>query len=324
MRWKIKSPLLLTVTVFAYVVLPGCGANSSGTRGGQGGAVANGGAGGDAGANTSGDAGMSNNGGNTAANTSSNAGKSNTGGSRSSGVASSTGGTSYVTGSSGGTGAGAGAAPVGDTRVEMIDIPAGIFESANILDYYPSIAAFSMDVTEVTVDAYQACVSAKICTEPGAQKSDLKCNWGNPTKLRHPINCVNWKQATTYCAWVGKRLPTEWEWEFAANYNDAREYPWGRGAPTTEACWHKSDGTCPVGSFSPAGDSLLGLKDMAGNVWEWTNDWWCGLPPCTTGTYRVVRGGSWSDADAYVLRTPTREAENPDYVTDTRGFRCAK
>jgi formylglycine-generating enzyme required for sulfatase activity len=316
----IKLSVLLTVTAFGYFVLPGCRDNSEGTNGGQGGAEAIGGAGGEAGANTS-----------------SEAGTSSTGGSPLKRTTSSTGGASHISGSTGGTGTGStgavgtgtggtgtGGAAVGDTRVEMIDIPEGTFASANILDYHPSIAAFSMDATEVTVDAYQACVTAKVCTEPGAQKSDLKCNWGHPAKSRHPINCVDWNQATTYCAWVGKRLPTEWEWEYAANYNDERPYPWGRTPPTTEACWHKSDGTCPVGSFSPAGDSLLGLHDMAGNVWEWTNNWYCSPPPCTTGTYRIARGGSWYNADEDVLRTPERDDQTPTYQWDTHGFRCAK
>ena len=87
----------------------------------------------------------------------------------------------------------------------------------------------------------------------------------------HPINCLYWEDAMDYCDWVGKRLPTEEEWEYAARGTDGRVYPWGNAAPEEQLCWSGGafgrDSTCPVGGF-PEGTSAFGVMDMAGNVYE--------------------------------------------------------
>ena len=190
------------------------------------------------------------------------------------------------------------------------------------------VAAFCMQKTEVTVDAYAACVSAGGCTEAreakdATDKWDQFCNAGRAGRGSHPINCVYWNQAMGYCQWRGGRLPTEEEWEYAARGTDGRQFPWGNQAPSPtllNACgdecaamlqtrmgieWAKrvvlysgDDGfpeTAPVGSF-PAGASPFGVLDMAGNVSEWTASQDCSYPPrqlCGGTFFHISRGGSW-------------------------------
>lgn len=170
--------------------------------------------------------------------------------------------------------------------------------------YHPvQLDAYQIDLTEVTVAQYGACVDAGTCDEPGAFP---KCNWGSEGQDQHPVNCIAWDDAHTYCQWVGKRLPTEAEWEKAARggcefygncKNESRKFPWGNTFPG--ACDNLtavypgcscSGGTCPVGTH-PDGVSKYGAHDMIGNLWEWTNDnyqqdYYClgkdaeGITPC--------------------------------------------
>ena len=149
--------------------------------------------------------------------------------------------------------------------------------------HWIELDAFLLDQTEVTVEAFEGCVKAGACSDADLGKvQDGKahlCNWGKADRKRHPINCVIWNQAHAYCAWAGKRLPTEAEWERAARGDDGRSYPWGRSVVTCDrGVWHTAvDKKCgekstqPVGS-KPKGRSAYGALDMAGNVWEWVND----------------------------------------------------
>jgi formylglycine-generating enzyme required for sulfatase activity len=185
------------------------------------------------------------------------------------------------------------------------------------------VAAFCMDRTEVTVGAYTACVAGGRCKAAG--KGDY-CNYGKADKEQHPINCVDWNQADTFCRSRGKRLPTETEWEYAARGPDGRKYPWGSGEPEQQLCWRETGplGTCPVGSF-PLGASPFGLEDMAGNVKEWTASNYCPYPSkACTNAARVYRGIYW----VYLGATLFRGADRHNNVTGDRlnsvGFRCAR
>jgi len=200
----------------------------------------------------------------------------------------------------------------------------------------------------VTVAAYALCVKEGHCTPPVKHEG---CNAGRSDRDDHPVNCVDWYQAKAFCEWSRKRLPTEEEWEFAARGEDGRSYPWGNQPPgptllnvcdsecrratlrtsgeEAPVMFDESDGwsgTAPVGSF-PAGDSPFGLKDMAGNVWEWTASAYCpygGAPSGCADGRRVSRGGGFRNAVRSNLESTTRAAVAPTAWADDRGFRCAR
>ena len=186
-----------------------------------------------------------------------------------------------------------------------------------------SLSAYSIGKHEVTRGQY-----LRFCRETGrAEPPDP----GVAHEASHPVVNVSWDDAVAYCAWAGLRLPTEAEWEFAARGSDGRTYPWGNQAPDDSLANYDSQhgGTWPVGGH-PAGASPAGCLDMAGNVWEWTADWYGpyeSVPAVEprgpeTGGRRVLRGGGWCYDGSY-LRACVREALDPSCRVFEYGFRVA-
>ncbi|MCY1066761.1 SUMF1/EgtB/PvdO family nonheme iron enzyme [Nannocystis sp. RBIL2] len=189
------------------------------------------------------------------------------------------------------------------------------------------IKALCIDVTEVTVAAFARCVDGGSCTEPDA---DGHCNWGKPDRRDHPINCVDLEQARSHCRHLGKRLPTEWEWEWAARGGDeARRYPWGEESPSCArvVMGHNGCGkgrTWPVRSKS-RGSSRDGLQDMSGNVWEWTSSVMVQRKHKLTNVsldFPVARGGSWNDTDPAWFQVASRWMKARNLKSPEGGFRC--
>ena len=182
-----------------------------------------------------------------------------------------------------------------------------------------TVAAFDLDANEVTASDYAACVSTGLCT-PGSMVQPT-CNYGRADRSNHPMNCVDWSEASVYCHAQSKRLPTEEEWEYASRGGaEERTYPWGIAEPAQQLCWSgitKRDGTCPVRSFAAG---AYGLYDMSGNVSEWTAS---PSSPDRRDT-RVYRGGGWSDARALDFRGAYRDAHAPSNKDSDLGFRCAR
>ncbi|MFZ6027494.1 MAG: SUMF1/EgtB/PvdO family nonheme iron enzyme [Chloroflexota bacterium] len=149
----------------------------------------------------------------------------------------------------------------------------------------------------------------------------------------HPAVEVTWYGAAAYCAWAGRRLPTEAEWEKAARGTHGHIYPWGSEIDCTKALYGNCavSFTFPVGSL-PDGASPYGALDMAGNVWEWVADWYAvdtyaNMPQANptgpeSGTARVVRGGSF-DYNAKHNRPADRRNDGPENSSYDYGFRCA-
>jgi formylglycine-generating enzyme required for sulfatase activity len=218
-----------------------------------------------------------------------------------------------------------------------------------------AVAAFCIDATEVRVGDCDACkkprsVEFERLSQRGRDLFSQYCNGADHPD--HPANCIDWNEAAAHCKALGKRLPTEAEWELAARGAERREFPWGDAPPSAErlnACgpecakmmnerqpgkepWtalYEGDdrwpATAPVGSY-PKGATPQGVLDLGGNVWEWTQDTYCpySQPECGESR-RVIRGGGWDTQDPLDLRAARRLAARP---VNTRswsiGFRCAR
>lgn len=209
---------------------------------------------------------------------------------------------------------------------------------------------FWIDKTEVTNAMFLQCVQSGTCTPPQNSASESRSSYFNNTEFNdYPVVNVTWDSAKKYCEWAGRRLPTEAEWEYAARGTSAATYPWGEAAPDdTRANFNYTDNdTSAVGSY-PAGASPFGALDMAGNVFEWTGDYYDATfysngpasnptgPEGRTAIFnRVVRGGSFADADVEIRATNRASVKGPNYdaefgseaymgdFSNKIGFRCA-
>ena len=252
----------------------------------------------------------------------------------------------------------------GDCISGLVDIPASEFmmgcsetleskcNQDNVPQHTVSVSAFTIDRFEVTVALFEACIEAGACTNGNADEPQYRtsedtdsCNIGNPDRANHPVNCVTWYGAKALCEWRGMRLPTEAEWETAAKSGKPQIYPWGNSpaASCDVAVMRSSANGCgfnstfPIGS-KPAGATENGLYDMAGNVAEFTNDWYLagfystdeasqadtqGPGEPDQNAFKVVRGGSYIYGDDK-MRASFRSGAGMDDSAIDFGFRCVK
>ncbi len=223
---------------------------------------------------------------------------------------------------------------------QMVLIPAGEFwmgAEDGLPDARPLhrvyISAFWLDTYAVTNRQYRQCAEGGGCPLPKDRSV-----YDDPTRAEHPVTNVTWTQARGYCRWLGKRLPTEAEWEKATRGTDGRLYPWGNSdevfkarARTVEQK-NMKNGTDPVGSADFA-VSPYGVADLVGNVSEWVNDWYAedyyrSAPVRdpqgpVRGSFRVLRGGESSDRPLE-LRASYRGWDDVTYWGPSLGFRCAE
>jgi formylglycine-generating enzyme required for sulfatase activity len=236
-------------------------------------------------------------------------------------------------------------------------IPGGVFQAGCPAgrspcdpDEFPArtvnLGGFYLSTTEVTVAAYAHCVSAGGC-KPLQQPQDTdatNCNAARSDRGEHPVNCITWEEAQTFCMWDGGRLPSPDEWEFAASGGGSALFPWGLDPPDEQKVnycdkrcpeavtprdrdlyvsrgWadpRRDDswaGTAPVGSY-PAGANRWGVRDLLGNVAEWTSG-------AYNASTKEVRGGDWATTLSS-LRATNRTKSVPGFRSDLFGARCAR
>ena len=233
----------------------------------------------------------------------------------------------------------------------MVVVPAGSFSMGvppgdrdGGRDEYPRhevyLDDFYIDKYEVTNGLYLEFIHQTGHRAPHHPKDPSRSLWKGNTMAEsvtaRPVVNVDWHDAEAYCRWADKRLPTEAEWEKAARGNDDRRFPWGNVEPTAKHLnynqrWIGEKTLMPVGSYE-AGKSPYGAYDMAGNVWEWVNDWYDPLyyekSPSKNpkgpegGKYKVLRSSGWQ-VETPLVRIFTRVESDPLNRNESTGFRCA-
>ena len=235
----------------------------------------------------------------------------------------------------------AGEGTLGQEGAQLVLIPAGEFdmgsgEHEGEPDERPKhrvyLDAYYIDRYQVTVSRYIKFIEATK-REPPKFWNDIRLPEGGDL----PVVGVDWLDVEAYCLWAGRRLPTEAEWEKAARGTDGRKYPWGNEEPTSRhANFGKQEQDevplSPVGRYE-AGRSPYGVYDMAGNVWEWTADWYDenyyrqsaprNPQGPAQGLSKATRGGAW-DRHQFTLRAANRNALMPTNRLKSLGFRCAQ
>ena len=222
--------------------------------------------------------------------------------------------------------------------IEWVSIPAGTFtmgsptsEADRMNDetqHQVTLSAFKMSKYEITFEQYDV-----FCEATGREKPDDE-GWG---RGKRPVINVSWYDAIAFAEWMGCRLPTEAEWEYACRAGTTTPFNTGNNLTTSQANYNGNGPynnnakgeyrrkTMPVGSFAP---NAWGLYDMHGNVWEWCSDWYGDYPNTAqtnpkgpaSGSYRVIRGGSWADY-AGSCRSAYRDRSTPGRCNRSMGFR---
>jgi len=221
----------------------------------------------------------------------------------------------------------------------MIEIPAGVFVMGSDGDdpedapaHQVDLPAYEIDEFEVTNVDFETFVQATgyVTDAEQAGKKSWRDSFGEG-RASHPVVRVTWNDAVAYCTWLDKRLPSEAEWEKAARGTEGYRYPWGNEWDPAKANTKAAGlrGTAAVGSYG-AGASPYGVEDMAGNVWEWTADWYQAYPGNSVAdayygeTCRVTRGGGWFDTEPQVTTFNRNCADPVKTAIDELGFRCAR
>jgi len=243
-------------------------------------------------------------------------------------------------------------AQVGDFRLDNYEITVGRFRKF--------VAAYSQNMIPAgagknpnnsTDTGWNTAWNTSLAATPGVLTSALKCHasqtWtdaaGSAATESVAINCITWFEAEAFCIWDGGRLPTEAEWNYAAaGGSQQRIYPWGSATPNCTYANYAAQlngvdycvvkfGVNRVGSESPTGDGLYGQSDLAGNVWEWGQDWYSAqyMTPCINCSYafpaslRMIRGGG-SDSGLDPLHVSFRNGDTPPARSYGYGARCAR
>jgi formylglycine-generating enzyme required for sulfatase activity len=202
----------------------------------------------------------------------------------------------------------------------LMGSPEGVGDSNEHPQHRVTITGFYMDSTEVTQKQF----SQVMGFNPSHFKGCSNC----------PVDSVSWNDACEYCKRIGKQLPTEAQWEYAARAGSTSNYFWGDTMNGAYA-WHYGNSDNRTHSVAQKNPNAFGLYDMIGNVWEWCSDW-CSEdyysksvsqnpPGPDSGKFNITRGGGFGyNRDGYILRSAYRNCYPFAYRNINIGFRCVQ